>query len=225
MSPYSWVKWCNIYLKLSPMELPLLHMPLHAQNLSLILYSNEYNNTCMGLWSLHVVFVCKLWHGLWTITMNSDMVWLENVINMLTETLWSHRMPYLVHTLWEVSLRLTFNGVILICQQPDTHGWGLTWLRLGPNSFLGKRCSSGNLVLYWTVLHVCSARWINEWRSDLPNYLVFTFYFFRLDFRVCPSLQTVNWGPMPKQGQWLMKSSHLFQQWLLMVVRKKRLKG
>lgn len=66
---------------------------------------------------------------------------------------------------------------------------------------------------------------LSEWQADVPNSLVFMFCFLLLDFRVCPNLLTMNWRPMPKLGQWLMKSFHLCEQWLLLVVRKKRLKG
>lgn len=106
----------------------------------------------------------------------------------------------------------------------NSHGWSLTWNRLVPNSFLSECCYSENLVLYSTMPLLYSPKWISEWQN-LPNYLVFTFYFLLLDFRVCQSLLTMNWKPMPKQGQWLMKLFHPFEQWLLLVVRKERLKG
>lgn len=46
-----------------------------------------------------------------------------------------------------------------------------------------------------------------------------------LGFRVWPSSQSLSWRLMPKQDLLLMKLFHRFEQWLLLVVRIKRLKG
>ena len=72
--------------------------------------------------------------------------------------------PSLLHCKWSLAL-LVVSGIAggLHCKQilyrlshreaqmklgsPGKPRWGLTWLKLGPNSFFGKHCSRGNLVL------------------------------------------------------------------------------
>ena len=49
--------------------------------------------------------------------------------------------------LWHCRWSLTLQAESLPTKPPGEPRWSLTWLKLGPNSFFGKHCSSGNLVL------------------------------------------------------------------------------